>query len=224
MILAIHEVEGIDRIRLGSLEPRIITEHFAKRLSELSKVCPHFHLSLQSGCDSVLKRMNRHYSAEEYFEKVQILRKYYEHPAITTDIITGFPQETEDEFAQTVEFVKKVNFYETHIFRYSKRQGTPAAKMDGQLTDAVKAARSEVLLKLAKEKGRVFREQFVGNTIEVLLEEQKEINGRLYMLGHTKEYVQAAIETKENMANRLVSAQAAGFLTEDILLLNFSNR
>ena len=155
---------------------------------------------------------------------MQILRKYYEHPAITTDIITGFPQETEDEFAQTVEFVKKVNFYETHIFRYSKRQGTPAAKMDGQLTDAVKAARSEVLLKLAKEKGRVFREQFVGNTIEVLLEEQKEINGRLYMLGHTKEYVQAAIETKENMANRLVSAQAAGFLTEDILLLNFSNR
>ena len=127
-----QQVEGLERIRLGSLEPRIITEHFAKRLSELSKVCPHFHLSLQSGCDSVLKRMNRHYSAEEYFEKVQILRKYYEHPAITTDIITGFPQETEDEFAQTVEFVKKVNFYETHIFRYSKRQGTPAAKMNAE--------------------------------------------------------------------------------------------
>jgi threonylcarbamoyladenosine tRNA methylthiotransferase MtaB len=168
--------------------------------------------------------MNRHYTAEEYFEKVQILRKYYKYHAITTDIITGFPQETDEEFAHTVDFVKKVNFYETHVFRYSKRQGTPAAKMDGQLTDAVKAARSDVLLKLAKENGRAFRKQFVGETIEVLLEEQKEINGRHYMLGHTKEYVQAAIETEENMANRLVSAQAAGFLTEDILLLNFSNR
>lgn len=219
-----QQVDGLERIRLGSLEPRIITERFAKRLSELSKICPHFHLSLQSGCDSVLKRMNRHYSAEEYFQKVQILRKYFAHPAITTDIITGFPQETEDEFAQTVEFVKKVNFYETHIFRYSKRQGTPAAKMEGQLTDAVKAQRSDVLLKLAKENGKVFREQFVGQAIEVLLEEKKEINGKYYMTGHTKEYVQAAIETDENMANRLVSAKAVGFLTEDILLLNFSNR
>lgn len=219
-----QQVEGLERIRLGSLEPRIITEHFAKRLSELSKVCPHFHLSLQSGCDNVLKRMNRHYTAKEYFEKVQILRKYYEHPAITTDIITGFPQETEEEFAETVDFVKRVNFYETHVFRYSKRQGTPAAKMDGQLTDAVKAARSDVLLELAKKNGRAFRELFVGETIEVLLEEQKEINGRLYMLGHTKEYVQAAIETDADMANELVSAKAVGFLKEDILLLNFSNR
>ena len=169
-------------------------------------------------------QLHFHYSAEEYFEKVQILRKYYEHPAITTDIITGFPQETEEEFARTVDFVKKVNFYETHVFRYSKRQGTPAAKMAGQLTDAVKAARSDVLLKMAKENGRAFREQFVGKTIEVLLEEQKEINGRLYMLGHTKEYVQAAIETEENMANQLISAQVDGFLTEDILVLNFLNR
>lgn len=219
-----QQVEGLERIRLGSLEPRIITERFAKRLSELSKVCPHFHLSLQSGCDSVLKRMNRHYTAEEYFEKVQILRKYFAHPAITTDIITGFPQETEDEFAQTVEFVKKVNFYETHIFRYSKRQGTPAAKMDGQLTDAVKAQRSDVLLKLAKETGKAFCEQFVGGTIEVLLEEQKEIGGKIYMTGYTKEYVQVAIETDENMANQLVAGQVSRFLTEDILLLNFSNR
>lgn len=219
-----QNVEGLERIRLGSLEPRIITDRFAKRLSELSKVCPHFHLSLQSGCDSVLKRMNRHYTADEYYEKVQILRKYFENPAITTDIITGFPQETEEEFAQTVEFVKKVNFYETHIFRYSKRQGTPAAKMEGQLTDAVKAQRSDVLLKLAQENGKAFREQFVGRTVEVLLEEQKEINGQMYMTGHTKEYVQAAIKTDENMANQLISADVSGFLTEDILLLNFSNR
>ena len=151
-----QKVEGLERIRLGSLEPRIITERFAKRLSELTKICPHFHLSLQSGCDSVLKRMNRHYTADEYYEKVQILRKYFETPAITTDIITGFPQESEEEFACTVEFVKKVNFYETHVFRYSKRQGTPAANMDGQLTDAVKAARSDVLLTLARENGKTF--------------------------------------------------------------------
>ena len=219
-----QNVEGLERIRLGSLEPRIITERFAKRLSELSKVCPHFHLSLQSGCDSVLKRMNRHYTADEYFEKVQILRKYFKNPAITTDIITGFPQETEEEFAETVEFVKKVNFYETHIFRYSKRQGTPAAKMDGQLTDAVKALRSDVLLELAQKNGKAFREQFVGQTVDVLLEETKEINGRLYMTGHTKEYIQAAVETAENMANSMVRGTITGFLTDEILLLNFLSR
>lgn len=219
-----QNVEGLERIRLGSLEPRIITERFAKRLSELSKVCPHFHLSLQSGCDSVLKRMNRHYTADEYFEKVQILRKYFKNPAITTDIITGFPQETEEEFAETVEFVKKVNFYETHIFRYSKRQGTPAAKMDGQLTDTVKALRSDVLLELAQKNGKAFREQFVGQTVDVLLEETKEINGRLYMTGHTKEYIQAAVETAENMANSMVRGTITGFLTDEILLLNFLSR
>ena len=219
-----QEVEGLERIRLGSLEPRIITERFAKRLSELSKVCPHFHLSLQSGCDTVLKRMNRHYSADEYYEKVQILRKYFECPAITTDIITGFPQETEEEFAKTVEFVKKVNFYETHVFRYSKRQSTPAANMDGQLTDAVKAKRSDVLLALAEENGKAFRKQFVGRDVEVLLEEQKEINGKLYMTGHTKEYVQVALETKENLSNRIVKGYVSGFLNDDILLLNFSDR
>ena len=219
-----QKVEGLERIRLGSLEPRIITERFAKRLSELTKICPHFHLSLQSGCDSVLKRMNRHYTADEYYEKVQILRKYFETPAITTDIITGFPQETEEEFLATVEFVKKVNFYETHVFRYSKRQGTPAANMDGQLTDAVKAARSDVLLTLARENGKTFRKQFVGQTVEVLLEEQKEINGRLYMMGHTKEYVQVAVETTEELSNRMISGFVSGFLTDDILLLNFSDR
>ena len=155
---------------------------------------------------------------------MQILRKYFKNPAITTDIITGFPQETEEEFAETVEFVKKVNFYETHIFRYSKRQGTPAAKMDGQLTDAVKALRSDVLLELAQKNGKAFREQFVGQTVDVLLEETKEINGRLYMTGHTKEYIQAAVETAENMANSMVRGTITGFLTDEILLLNFSSR
>ncbi len=219
-----QQVEGLERIRLGSLEPRIITEEFVGRLSQLTKICPHFHLSLQSGCDSVLKRMNRHYTTEEYAQKVRILRKYFENPAITTDIITGFPQETEEEFAHTVQFVKEIHFYETHIFRYSKRQGTPAAKMEGQLTDAIKAMRSDVLIKLAKEEGKSFRERFAGQTVEVLLEEQKEINGRVYMTGHTKEYVQVAIETRENMSNQIVSGNVSGFLTEDILLLNFLNR
>lgn len=219
-----QQIEGLERIRLGSLEPRIITEEFAKRLSQMDKICPHFHLSLQSGCDSVLKRMNRHYTAKEYLEKVRILRKYFAHPAITTDIITGFPQETDDEFALTVDFVKEVNFYETHIFRYSKRQGTVAAKMDGQLTDAVKAARSDVLLKLAKENGEKYRKQFVDTEVEVLFEESKEINGKRYMVGYTKEYVQVAAQTGKDLENKLIRGIVAGFLTEEILLLNFSDR
>lgn len=219
-----QQIEGLERIRLGSLEPRIITEEFAKRLSQMDKICPHFHLSLQSGCDSVLKRMNRHYTAKEYLEKVQILRKYFSHPAITTDIITGFPQETDDEFAQTVDFVKEVDFYETHIFRYSKRQGTIAAKMDGQLTDAVKAARSDVLLKLARENGEKYRKQFVDTEVEVLFEESKEINGKRYMVGYTKEYVQVAAQTGQNLENKLIRGKVTGFLTEEILLLNFSDR
>ena len=220
----INAVEGLERIRLGSLEPRIITERFAEKLSGMKKICPHFHLSLQSGSDSVLKRMNRRYSCSEYYEKVIILRKYFENVAITTDIITGFPGETEEEFAQTVEFVKKVDFYETHIFKYSKRQGTIAAGMDGQLTEAQKAARSEVLLELAKESGRRFRERFIGQRIEVLLEEQKIIGGKKYMVGHTKEYVQAAMETNADLSNTIISGMADGFLTKDILLLNFSDR
>ena len=220
----INAIEGLERIRLGSLEPRIVTERFAEKLSGLKKICPHFHLSLQSGSDSVLKRMNRRYSCSEYYEKVLILRKYFENVAITTDIITGFPGETEEEFAQTVDFVKKVDFYETHIFKYSKRQGTIAAGMDGQLTEAQKAARSDVLLALAEESGKRFRERFIGQQIEVLLEEQKIIGDKKYMVGHTKEYVQVALETEEDLSNRIVTGEATGFLTKDILLLNFSDR
>lgn len=217
----INAVDGLCRIRLGSLEPRIITERFAERLSRLEKICPHFHLSLQSGSDSVLKRMNRRYSCSEYYEKVGILRKYFENVAITTDIITGFPRETEEEFAQTVDFVKKVDFYETHIFKYSKRQGTIAARMDGQLTEAQKAARSDILLALAQENGKRFRERFIGHQLEVLLEEQKIINGKKYMVGHTKEYVQVALETDADLSNVIVKGETTGFLTKDILLLNF---
>ena len=219
----INAVKGLERIRLGSLEPRIITERFVEKLSKLEKICPHFHLSLQSGSDSVLKRMNRRYSCSEYYEKVRILRTSFSDVAITTDIITGFPGETEEEFAQTVDFVKKVDFYETHIFKYSKRQGTIAAGMAGQLTEAQKAERSEVLSEIAQERGKAFRERFIGRQIEVLLEEQKIIDGKKYMVGHTKEYVQAALETDEDLSNTIVTGTALCFLTRDILMLNFLN-
>ena len=138
LILEVHEVKGIERIRLGSLEPRIITEKFAKTIAELPKLCPHFHLSLQSGCSETLRRMNRRYTAEEYYEKCELLRKYFEYPALTTDVIVGFPGETEEEFEASRAFVDKVDFYETHIFKYSKREGTKAAVMENQIPEQVK--------------------------------------------------------------------------------------
>ena len=207
LIQAVHAIEGIERIRLGSLEPRIITEEFASALSALPKICPHFHLSLQSGCEETLKRMNRRYSAEEYFEKCMLLRKYFENPALTTDIIVGFPGETEEEFEESRAFVEKVNFYETHIFKYSKREGTKAAVMENQIPEQEKAARSNVLLALDQKKRGKYEEQFVGTTVEVLMEEQVEIGGETYQVGHTKEYVKVALKTGENLQNQLVDVQ-----------------
>ncbi len=148
LIKGVNEVEGINRIRLGSLEPGIVTEEFARELSAMPKVCPHFHLSLQSGCDTTLERMNRRYRSAQYKERCEILRKYFENPALTTDVIVGFPMETEEDFQASYEFVRDIHFYETHIFKYSRRHGTKAAKMDGQLTDAVKAVRSDKMLEL----------------------------------------------------------------------------
>ncbi|MGN0156901.1 MAG: tRNA (N(6)-L-threonylcarbamoyladenosine(37)-C(2))-methylthiotransferase MtaB [Lachnospiraceae bacterium] len=220
LLKQIHEIEGLKRIRLGSLEPRIITEHFAQELSNLPKICPHFHLSLQSGCDEVLKRMNRHYSTDEYYEKVEILRKYFNDPAITTDIITGFPQESAAEFEETVAFAKKVCFYEMHIFKYSRRQGTVAAAMEGQLTEQEKANRSNVLIELEREQSKEFRKKRIGTKITVLLEEQKMIDGKTYMIGHTPEYIQAAFETEEDLSNQVIEGTATEFLTDEILLLS----
>ena len=222
LLEAIQNVDGIERIRLGSLEPRIVTERFAKKISEMDKICPHFHLSLQSGSDSVLKRMNRRYNTEEYYQGVQMLRKYFKDPAITTDIITGFPGETDEEFAETVAFVEKVKFYEIHVFKYSKRQGTVAAGMPGQLTDAQKAARSEVLLKQSAEDAKSYCERRIGTEQEVLFEEQKQISGKTYMVGHTKEYVQIALQTEENLSNQIITGTVTGFLDEG--MLNFSLR
>lgn len=215
----IQQIEGIRRIRLGSLEPGIITESFASQLAGMDKICPHFHLSLQSGCDSVLKRMNRKYTTAEYAMRCEILRKLFDNPAITTDVITGFPGETEEEFQTTRQFLEKIQFYEMHIFKYSKRQGTKAAAMDGQITEAVKAARSAQLLLLEEQMSARYREGFTGRTAEALLEEPFVYNGKEYMSGYTKEYVKIAAETGKNRANTFIRGKITGHLTGDIYLM-----
>ena len=207
LIMDIHEVPGIQRIRLGSLEPRIITEEFARTLASLPKMCPHFHLSLQSGCDATLKRMNRRYTAEEYYEKCVLLRKYFHNPALTTDVIVGFPGETEEEFAQSKAFVDKVNFYETHVFKYSRREGTLAAKMENQVPETVKTVRSNELLELSRRKQRNYEEALIGTTQEVLMEEEILHEGEKYQVGHTKEYVKIGQKTTENLTNQLVNVE-----------------
>lgn len=221
LILSIHEIEGIRRIRLGSLEPRIITEEFAKTIAGLPKMCPHFHLSLQSGCDATLKRMNRRYTSEEYYEKCVLLRKYFDNPALTTDVIVGFPGETEEEFAETVAFLKKVAFYETHIFKYSRRKGTKAAVMENQIPEELKTKRSDILLKLDKEHRKEYEAVLVGTEQEVLFEEEVTIDRKDWFVGHTKEYVKIAVPAEENLANQLqmvkVSAERAGdFLAGEV--------
>ena len=207
LILAVNEIEGIKRIRLGSLEPRIITEEFVQTISGLEKMCPHFHLSLQSGCDETLRRMNRRYTSEEYYEKCMLLRKYFKNPALTTDVIVGFPGETEEEFAKSKAFIDKVDFYETHIFKYSKREGTKAAVMENQIPEQKKTERSNELLALDREKRAKYEEQFIGTKVEVLMEEQIEIDGENCQVGHTKEYVKVALKTEENLQNRLIDVQ-----------------
>ena len=219
LIELVHGVEQIKRIRLGSLEPRIVTEDFVKRLSELEKICPHFHLSLQSGCDTVLKRMNRRYDTKEYEAGCALLRKYFSHPAITTDVIVGFPGETEEEFQMTREYLERINFYEMHIFKYSKREGTKAAVMPDQVDEQEKTRRSAILLELEKKMSDQFRMDYVEKQVTVLLEEAMEWNGKTYFTGYTKEYVKVAVETKENLANQFVTGTIKGQLTDGVLEL-----
>ncbi len=216
LIEAIHPIEGINRIRLGSLEPRIITEEFVGHLKKLHKVCPHFHLSLQSGCEATLKRMNRHYTPEEYYEKCQLLRENFEHPAITTDVIVGFPGETEEEFEETRQFLEKVHFYEMHIFRYSRRKGTRADKMENQVPDEKKAQRSSILSELEAKMTKDFRAQWTGKKVKVLLEERQELNGSSYMVGHTPEYIKCAVKT-DAPDNTIIDVVIEGELTADIM-------
>lgn len=213
LIQAVHEVEGIKRIRLGSLEPRVITEEFAETLSKMEKVCPHFHLSLQSGCDETLQRMNRRYSAQEYYEKCQILRKYFDEPALTTDVIVGFPQESEEEFEASKAFVDKINFYETHIFKYSKRQGTKAAVMPGQIPEQRKTERSNQMLEMDERKRRAYEEKWIGKTVEVLFEEVIEKDGVKMVTGHTKEYMKIAIPMEEgnSLINQIKEVEIVDF-------------
>ena len=189
------------------LEPGIITEEFAEALAALPKMCPHFHLSLQSGCDATLKRMNRRYTSGEYYEKCRILRKYFDRPALTTDVIVGFPGETEEEFRQSMEFVDKVDFYETHIFKYSRREGTKAAVMENQVSEQVKAQRSALMISLGEKKRRAYEESFVGSEVEVLVEEPDVIDGRKVQTGHTKEYIKVALESGEDLRNQIVKVR-----------------
>ena len=219
MVQLVNEIDGIERIRLGSLEPRIVTEEFVQALSAMPKVCPHFHLSLQSGCDATLQRMNRRYDTAEYENGCRILRKYYEHPAITTDVIVGFPGETEEEFAQTKEYLERIHFYEMHIFQYSKREGTKAAVMPNQVLEPVKKVRSGELLALEKKMSEEFREYYIGKTVTALMEENYEYKGETYCVGYTQEYVKVAVKTTENLSNRFIKGKITQRLLDDIYVM-----
>ena len=216
LIQEIHKIDGIRRIRLGSLEPQIVTEEFARELSSLEKICPHFHLSLQSGCDATLKRMNRKYTAAQYEEGCRLLRKYFEHPAITTDVIVGFPGETEEEFETTKAFLEKIHFYEMHIFKYSKRQGTRAAVMENQVPEEIKTKRSAELIALSERMSNEFRSYYLGREEEVLFEEPAEINGKTMYVGYTKEYVKVATESDESLENVMRRGRIDHALTDEI--------
>ena len=224
LIKRLDQIPGIERLRLGSLEPRIVTREFAKELARLRTICPHFHLSLQSGCDATLKRMNRHYTCEEYAERCAILRKYFENPAITTDVIVGFPGETDADFETTREFLEKVHFYEMHVFPYSRRAGTRADRMPDQVPEPVKKERSAVLLKLEKKMSGEYRESFLGTEQEILLEEPVTIDSEVCMTGYTKEYVKAAVRLDgrdpKMLKNTFVRGTLKEFLTEEIMLLS----
>ena len=219
LVREIAGVEGIERVRLGSLEPRIITKEFAEGLAALPQVCPHFHLSLQSGCDATLKRMNRHYTAEEYYEKVRLLREVFDNPAITTDVIVGFPGETEEEFETTAAFLEKVHFFEMHVFKYSVRKGTAAAVMKDQVPEQIKNERSARLIEMEQRLSREYRAQYIGKEITVLTEDCVELSGESWRLGHTQTYVKAAVPAALAGRNELITGRAAGFLTDEILRL-----
>ncbi|SCH99684.1 (Dimethylallyl)adenosine tRNA methylthiotransferase MiaB [uncultured Blautia sp.] len=218
LIRAVHEIEGIQRIRLGSLEPGIVTREFAEGIAALPKVCPHFHLSLQSGCDETLERMNRRYRSGEYRERCELLREVYENPALTTDVIVGFPQESEEEFQKSYDFVDGIHFYETHIFKYSRRQGTKAAAMDGQLTEAEKARRSEKMIEMHHRHAKDYERSMLGKELEVLIEEEYTKDGQIWYLGHSREYIKTAVSKSENYGvNDIVRVKAESFLEEHIM-------
>ena len=217
LLEAINAIDDVKRIRLSSLEPRVITEDFVRRISALTKLCPHFHLSLQSGCDETLKRMNRHYTTSQYMEGVKLLRKYFDNPAITTDVIVGFPGETAEEFETSKYFCESVGFYEMHIFKYSKRKGTVAEKLPNQVKDTDKATRSDEMLDLTSRLSKEFRKSHAGSRAEVLFEEAKTINGEAYMTGFTKDYIRVAVKYKEHLENEIHTVMLTEMLDDELL-------
>ncbi len=212
-------LNGIERIRLGSLEPRIITEDFAVGISGLSKVCPHFHLSLQSGCNDTLRRMNRHYTAEEYYEGVGRLRRVYDRPAITTDVIVGFQGETAAEFEMSRRFLEQTQFYEIHVFKYSVRRGTAAEHMPNPCSDEEKTRRSNVLLDLTAKQAKEYRRSFIGQQEELLLEEKVTLDGTEYFTGHTMRYTQGAVPAKGLKEGELVRGIITGLSADGNMLM-----
>lgn len=211
-------VNGIERIRLGSLDPEVVTEDFVERLGKVKKICPHFHFSLQSGCDKTLKAMNRHYTSDEYYEKCQLIRKYIDNPAFTTDVIVGFPGETEEDYISSREFVKKVKFAELHVFKYSKRDGTVAAKMPNQIDEKIKTLRSEDLIKTGEELTKEFRQAKIGQDTTVLFEEKIPLDNKEYWVGHTVDYIKIAVPEKENLEGQIRKVNVKDFLTNEIML------
>ena len=218
LLEAINALPDVKRIRLSSLEPRVMTEDFVRRISALKKLCPHFHLSLQSGCDDTLKRMNRHYNCDEFLAGVKLLRKYFNDPAITTDVIVGFPGETDEEFDKSLSFCKTVGFYEMHIFKYSKRKGTVAEKMPDQVSGTVKDARSDKMEALERVMSEDFRKRHIGKPAEVLFEEEKTISGKKYFIGHTPEYIKVAKPADMDYSDTILTVTPVSFLADDILL------
>jgi len=217
LIKAISGIPGVERIRLGSLEPGIITEAFVKEIAGIRQFCPHFHLSLQSGSNTVLMRMNRKYTCEEYENKVELIRKYFEIPAFTTDVIVGFPGETDEEFRETLDFVQRIGFSHIHVFKYSKREGTKAAKMPNQIPEEIKHQRSNELISVAKKMSMDYKALFLGRIEKILFEEEAEIGGNIYQIGHNERYQKFALSSGENLINRIIPVKAEKMLTDDIL-------
>ena len=218
LIQAVHQIDGVRRIRLGSLEPRIVTEEFAAALAGMEKFCPHFHLSLQSGCDATLSRMNRRYTAEEYERTCELLRRTFDQPALTTDVIVGFPGATEEEFEETLAFLKRIRLFETHVFKYSRRRGTRAAVMENQIPEQVKTERSRILMELDRENSEAYILEQRGRDVEILIEEKMVLNGTEYQVGHTKEYIRAAVIAEQDLTNRIVSARIENMVEERLCL------
>ncbi|MDE6698046.1 MAG: tRNA (N(6)-L-threonylcarbamoyladenosine(37)-C(2))-methylthiotransferase MtaB [Lachnospiraceae bacterium] len=220
LIDAIREtanIEGIERVRLGSLEPMIITEDFLKQLRDIKEFCPHFHLSLQSGCEATLKRMNRHYTPDMYYERCKMIREYFDNPAITTDVIVGFPGESDEDFEKCKSFLRKVCFSEMHIFKYSKRHGTIAAKMENQIDDNKKSIRSDILLELNEIMNLEYRNSFIGKNAEVLLEEKIYYKNKEYQVGYTKEYVKIGIISEKDLTGKIVNVSVIENIGEILL-------